>query len=185
MVASLDKPNVRQAANYIHKHATNKHAVALLPAPWYHPILERYLLGICPDLVHARSFDGWWQYGDCRLEEFPMEESVFGFPGTPDRMYNAVQRPNIDYLWVVDIRDHRFGLPVPPTEPQERFLCWEQLNTALMDTRKFGKWVTVALYDAKKMRLLKRPPPPLEAFDHARVVTSAQSWELHCKSFKP
>jgi hypothetical protein len=181
MVSGLEKPDVRSAAQYIKKYAKPNHGVALLPAPWYQPILEHYLLGECPGLVHGRSHDAWWSYGSCKQSETPQEGSIYGFPGTPERIYQSTRRKNLEYLWVVDIRDHRFGLAVPPTDPQERFLCWEARKKALMAETRFGKWVVVSLYDMRRLEMLS-PPPKAEKL-LPKTVTSDEAWQLNCARF--
>jgi len=181
MVTSLEKPDVRRAVEYIHKYAAvPTNAIAFLPAPWYQPIVEFYLTGPCPDLVHGRSREGWWQLKDCYFSEEPIANSVYGYPPDPDRVWASARRTQLDQFWVIKIRDHRFGLPVPPTEPQERFMCWKGAQKALVGRREFGPWVTVHVYDRAKLHL-GGPPPPART-GPARTVTAAEAWEQPCAS---
>jgi hypothetical protein len=182
MVSALEKPDVRRAAAWVTSYADGpEHGVAFLPAPWYQPIVEYYVLGVCPELVHGRSHEGWWLTKDCFQSEDPLEGSLYGFPPNPERLHASSRRRQIEYFWVIEIRDHRFGLPVPPTDPMERYECWEERDKALMQRRSFGPWVTVSLYDAQRMAMLPSPP----AYDEdqpVRTVTAAEAWELPCRS---
>ena len=180
LVTQLEKPDVRGAVSYIRPYLQPNHAVAFLPAPWYEPIVETYLLGICPELVHARSYDAWWSLDGCRQTEQPAAGSVYGFPFLPERMHALARRRQLDYLWVIDIRDHRFGLPVPPSEPQERFLCWEGARAAVLMERAFGPWVRLWLLDTKKLAQSAPPPPPAPP-GPASSVTGAGAWERPCR----
>ena len=178
MVTTLEKPDVRSALSWVKKYAKKDHGVAFLPAPWYQPIVELYLFDVCPDLVHARGMDGWWRYDGCAFTEVPVDNSVYGFPWTPERIWQSTRRLNLHYLWVLDIRDHRFGLPVPPTEPEGRFRCWTGLEAARVGVEKhFGDWVSVGLYDVSKLRTAAPPPP---ADPTIRTGTSAEAWERAC-----
>lgn len=181
MVVSLEKPDVRSAVAWITRYADSPaHGVAFLPAPWYQPIVERYLTGICPGLVHGRSHEGWWKLDDCYQSDVPIPGALYGFPPDPDRLYASLRREELLFVWVIDIRDHRFGLPVPPTEPQERFHCWPAAQDgAVLERREFGPWVTVTLLDARRLRD-GGPPPPARPPGPARTVTAAQAWELDC-----
>lgn len=177
---STGKPDVRSAVEHMRPHLGPDHGIAFLPAPWYQSILEYYLFGVCPDLVHARSHEGWWTLDRCEQSEEPAPNSVYGFPPTPERMASSARRSQLRYLWVLEIRDHRFGLPVAPTTPQERFLCWEGKKRALMETKTFGPWVTLELYDIQALRTLPGPPPAGE-LPPVRTVTAAEAWQLRCQ----
>ena len=182
MVTSLEKPDVQAAAAYVKKYATTpEHGVGFLPAPWYEPILERYLLaddGVCPGLTHGRSREGWWRWDNCFFSEEPILGGVYGFPPSPKRLHQASGRAQLTYLWVVDIRDHRFGLPVPPMVPQDQTRCWKAAQSAVLQTKEFGPWVTVTLYDARKLYAAGAPP---EIDTAVRTVTSAEAWARECE----
>ena len=180
LVAQTPKPDIRAATDYVAQHATGpEHAIGFLPAPWYQPLVEYYLLGTCPGLVHGRSHEGWWSTADCTQYEKPRPGTLYGFPPTPERMHWSMRRQEVKFLWVIDIRDHRFGLPTPPTDPQERYHCWSEKEPALIRRKHFGEWVTVSLYDARYLQAA--PKPPAEQPNAViRTVTSAQAWELQC-----
>ncbi len=188
VMEELEKPDVRTAVEYIHKYAaqrtdSDRHAIAYLPAPWYEPLLEYYLLGICDDLGHARRHEGWWNVKTCDFHEGPQPGTIYGFSPTPERAWASRRRLQLNYLWVVNIRDHRFGLPVPPTDPQERYLCWTAREDGLLDRRAFGSWVTVSLYDMATLRQLKTPPsnPPDSLVP--RVVRAHDAWPPQCQVY--
>jgi hypothetical protein len=177
-VIYMEKPDVRAASEYIKKYAQSNHGVALLPAPWYQPILEKYLLGECDALIHARSYDAWWVFDSCTQHEMPVANSIYGFPGTAQRIYQSTRRKHLEYLWVVDIRDHRFGLAVPPTVPQENFLCWHARHKALLKEKNFGRWVRLSLYDVRRMEMLDPPPPVGNLLP--KTVSANEAWRLDC-----
>jgi len=184
MATSLEKPDVRSAVALIHSHAASDQAVGTLPAPWYDPIVEHYLLQGCPDLIHARSHDGWWSLDNCSSYETATDGSIFGFPPSPLRLHQAAQRTELKRMWVIDIRDHRFGLAVPPTAPQEQYLCWPCRKKALVQpTLQFGPWVRVDVLDPRIIADCEKPPAP-DTNRAIEVVTSAQSWELNCRNFE-
>ncbi|MFT5430373.1 MAG: hypothetical protein ACI9OJ_001047 [Myxococcota bacterium] len=178
-MVSLAKPDARNAIAYLKKFAAGpEHAIAYLPAPWYESILEYYLFDICPDLVHARSREGWWDLETCEFSETPKEGTVYGFSPSPERAHLSTRRRGLKYLWVLDMRDHRFGLAVPPTDPQERFLCWKDADQALIQKKTFGEWIELSVYDAAKLRLAE-PPPEFKPHP-AQTVTSDEAWQLKC-----
>jgi|GEM_PF-6495544 uncharacterized membrane protein (UPF0136 family) len=181
MVTSLEKPDVRSAVAYVQSHAAPDQGIGFLPAPWYQPIVEHYLFGSCPKLIHARSHEGWWRLDTCEPLERPEENTIFGFPPTPERLHQSAQRRELTRLWVIDIRDHRFGLAVPPTDPQERFLCWDCREQArLQNPIFFGKWVVVEVFDARQLQECASPPKSNET-KTSRSVTSAEAWQLECR----
>jgi len=182
---SLEKPDVRGAVAYIEKYAaqredSDRHAVAYLPAPWYEPLLEYYLFGVCDDLGHARRHEGWWDTATCEFNEGPQPGTIYGFSPNPERAWAARRRLQLSYLWVIDIRDHRFGLPVPPTDPQERYLCWKSKDNALVQRRMFGSWVTLSLYDMQMLRELETGPIPPSELIRSKEVRAADAWPPSC-----
>jgi hypothetical protein len=186
VLETLEKPDVRGAVAYIDKYAaqssdSDRHAVAYLPAPWYEPLLEYYLLGVCDDLGHARRHEGWWNTSTCEFSEGPKPRTIYGFSPTPERVWASRRRLQLNYLWVLDIRDHRFGLPVPPTDPQERYLCWTARDAALIQRRSFGSWVTVSLYDMNALRELKVGPSPPETSLRSKEVRALDAWPPRCE----
>ncbi len=176
-----ERPAVARAVAVVSSHATPRDAIAFLPAPWYQPMIELALFGRCLALTHGRHQDGWWRREDCGFEEQPRPDTVFGFPWTPERMRQTAQRHEIDRLWVIDIRDHRFGLAAPPTTPQEAFHCWRERDThvagAVRWHRALGPWVTVWLLDARALAQAAPPPTPSAQI---RVVRSAEAWPIRC-----
>ncbi len=153
--------------------------MAYLPAPWYEPIVELYLTGPCERLVHAHSREGWWSLDDCFYSEFPVERAVYGFPPSAQRLHWAARRTELELLWIVDIRDHRFGLKTPPTTLQEQWHCWTAKDDALVRQREFDG-VTLSVYDARRLQAVPDPPAPPDSAP--RTVTSEQSWELPCRN---
>ncbi len=154
ITGALQKPDAREAFEWLKARATGpEHGVSILPAPWYSAIGEYYLLGICDELVHGRSFEGWWEPGTCALHEQPKAGTMYGFPFGADRFWLSRLRRGLTTLWLVDLRDHRFGLPVPPSTAQEAFLRWTSL-TPEVEVR-FGPWVTIRGY---AVSALEAPP---------------------------
>ena len=183
---SLEKPDVRNAVAYIDTYAaqradSDRHAVAYLPAPWYEPLLEYYLLGVCDDLGHARRHEGWWNTSTCEFNEGPKPGTIYGFSPSPERAWASRRRLQLNYLWVLDIRDHRFGLPVPPTDPQERYLCWSERDTALIQRKAFGDWVTVSLYDMTRLRELAVGPEEPASVMVSKETRAADAWPPRCE----
>ena len=176
---TLDKPDARAAVSWVKRHAvTPADAVSFLPAPWYSGIVEYYLLGVCPELVHGRSFDGWWTPATCALSEAALPGAVFGFPFGTERVWKAHRHRELKRLWLIDLRDHRFGLPVAPSSPQEDFACWPGLGEVQIAGRHFGPWATVRVYDLEKLDRLGAPPAPLER--PVESVRAGDVWPIKC-----
>ncbi|MFT7626209.1 MAG: hypothetical protein ACI9WU_005404, partial [Myxococcota bacterium] len=180
-LVSTDKPDVRSAMAYVRKHATGpEHGVGYLPAPWYEPLVEFYLTGACERLVHAHSREGWWSLDNCFYSEFPVEGAIYGYPPSAERFRQAAERTQLDFLWMVEIQDHRFGLRTPPTTLQEQWHCYKAVESALIRRKEFGHHVTVSVYDAARLRTLASPAAPADT--SVRTVTSQKSWELQCRN---
>ncbi len=175
----LPKPAAAEAVTWVREQASSpEHGIAYLPAPWYSGIIEVYLTGPCVGLVHGRSFEGWWSLETCALSETPQAGSIYGFPFGADRLWTSRSRRGLRWLWLIDFRDHRFGLPVAPSVAQEGMACWPSLAAATVQTRHFGPWVTVMKLDLERLRA-GSPPRPL-ATPPVRTVRAGDAWPIAC-----
>lgn len=178
-LGQLPKPAAAEAVTWVREQALSpEHGIAYLPAPWYSGIVELYLTGPCDGLVHGRSFEGWWSLESCALSESPVAGSVYGFPFGADRLWTSRLRRGLRWIWLIDFRDHRFGLPVAPSVAQEAMACWPSLTAAIVQTRHFGPWVTVSKVDVERLRA-GAPPPPATA-PPVRTVRARDAWPIQC-----
>ncbi|MBT9557409.1 MAG: glycosyltransferase family 39 protein [Myxococcales bacterium] len=180
-LGQIPKPAAAEAVTWVREQADSpEHGIAYLPAPWYSGIIEVYLTGPCAGLVHGRSFEGWWSLESCALSERPADGSVYGFPFGADRLWTSRLRRGLRWIWLIDFRDHRFGLPVAPSVAQEAMACWPSLTAAIVQTRHFGPWVTVSKVDVERLR--DGAPPPQSATPPVRTIRAHDAWPIRCSS---